>query len=225
MSNYTPVEVKIWGDFACFTRPEMKVERVSYELPPPSAARGMLEAIFWKPQFFWVIKSISVLKPIRRMSILRSEVKSTINTRGFPKEDAHYYADQDRAQRHSLILRDVAYIIRAEPIPYNGNRGERAKYREQFRRRVRRGQCMWQPYLGCREFSAFFSEVDENDIPLQGLSMELGNMLFEMNYRGKGQADPLFFPASIEQGTVQIPPEQYARVSFERPQSKPKKTR
>src|SRR5262249_9157319 len=117
MSDFPPVEVKVWGERACFTRPEMKVERVSYPMMTPSAARGVLEAMFWKPEFVWRVREIWVLKPIRHFSIVRNEVKSVASektARSWASEGGGYFADQDCAQRHTLGLREVAYLIRAD---------------------------------------------------------------------------------------------------------------
>src|SRR3990172_11606325 len=128
--------VLVRGPLACFTRPEMKVERLSYPVMTPSAARGLLEAIFWKPQFQWQVRQIAVLNPIRFFSILRNEVnsKASVGAAG------PYFADRDRAQRHTLALRDVAYLIRAEMVLKPEAASEHpAKYRDQFRRRVERG--------------------------------------------------------------------------------------
>ena len=156
----SPLEVKVWGEFACFTRPEMKVERVTYPVMTPSAARGVLESIFWKPEFHWEVEEIWVLRPIRYFSILRNEINSRQTTqiaRGWEREGGGFGATADRAQRHTLGLRDVAYIIRARPMVREGVQEDPAKYRDQFRRRVRDGRCFATPYLGCREFSAWFS--------------------------------------------------------------------
>ncbi|MGH2484817.1 MAG: type I-C CRISPR-associated protein Cas5c, partial [Ktedonobacterales bacterium] len=128
---YMPVELKLWGDYACFTRPEMKVERVSYEVMTPSAARGVLEAIFWKPEFSWRIREIRVLKPIRFFSIRRNEVNSRTNltaARQILAGERHYYADDDRTQRHTLGLRDVAYVLVADPMTRPGVQEDVAKY-------------------------------------------------------------------------------------------------
>ena len=126
-----PLEVKVWGDFACFTRPEMKVERVSYPVMTPSAARGVLEAIFWKPEFSWRIREIQVLQPIRYFSILRNEVNNVASQRsaqGWRKDGGGYFADEDRAQRHTLALRDVAYVIRADMALKSHANADPAKY-------------------------------------------------------------------------------------------------
>src|SRR6266566_682904 len=131
------VSVKVWGAFACFTRPELKAERVSYPVMTPSAARGVLEAVFWKPEFAWRVREIWVLKEIRRFSVLRNEVN---------------HREWKTMQRHTLALRDVAYLIRADIAVKPGVGEDPAKYRDQFRRRAERGQCYHRPYLGCREF-------------------------------------------------------------------------
>src|SRR5713226_8066404 len=137
MLEYPALEVKVWGVLACFTRPEMKVERVSYEVITPSAARGVLEAIFWKPEFAWQVREIWVLRPIRHFSILRNEVKSkaVVSTaRGWAEEGGGYFAEDDRAQRHTLALRDVAYLIKADIVLKPHATDDIAKYRDQFRR-------------------------------------------------------------------------------------------
>jgi CRISPR-associated protein Cas5d len=149
----SPVEVRVWSlkeaPYACFTRPEMKVERVSYPVMTPSAARGALEMIFWKPQFTWRVEEIVVLNPIRYFSILRNEVNSRASersARGWEKNGGGFVASDDRAQRNTLALRDVAYIIRANVALKPGVDDDPAKFRDQFRRRVARGQCFAQPY-------------------------------------------------------------------------------
>lgn len=204
-----PVEVKVWGEFACFTRPEMKVERVSYPVMTPSAARGVLEAIFWKPEFDWSIREIEVLNPIHYFSILRNEVNSTASeraARGWAASDRGFVASEDRAQRHTLALRDVAYLIRADALPKSAQAGDFAKYRDQFRRRVARGQCFAQPYLGCREFTAFFAEPDGSEKAMAG-SMDLGRMLLDVDYApgGSGAATPRFFEARLDDGVLRVP--------------------
>jgi CRISPR-associated protein Cas5d len=221
MIDFKPVSVKIWGDMACFTRPEMKVERVSYPVITPSAARAVLEAIFWKPEFEWQILRISVLKPIRYLSILRNEVKSVAverTARAWEKNNGQggYFADQDRTQRHSLILRDVEYLIDAEVMPYEKEAGNYAKFRDQFRRRVKRGQCLRQPYLGCREFSAYFAEPNDSDQPLD-ISMELGRMLFDLRYirqgKKRGEATPVFFQPELKNGVMHIDSALYQKIA------------
>ena len=136
-----PLEVKVWGEYACFTRPEMKVERVSYPVMSPSAARGVLEAIFGDPEFRWLVREIAILKDIKFFSIVRNEVGSKAPA---SPPGRSYYSDVDRQQRHTLALRDVAYIIRADIALTGRGAGEHpAKYRDQFRRRVERGACRY----------------------------------------------------------------------------------
>ena len=210
-----PLAVKVWGDFACFTRPEMKVERVSYPVMTPSAARGVLEAIFWKPEFTWRVREIQVLKPIAYFSILRNEINSRASERaakGWEKTgDGGFFASDDRAQRHTLALRDVAYIIRADMVLRPHATEPAAKYRDQFRRRVARGQCFAQPYFGCREFTASFGEVDDPDAPTepQPLKMGLGRMLLDLDFRNgtSGDATPQLFNADLVNGVLRVPRE------------------
>lgn len=214
MHTYPPLAVKVWGDFACFTRPEMKVERVSYPVMTPSAARGILEAIFWKPEIRWHVLSIEVLQPIRFFSILRSEVNSKASFRA--ALDRHgaggaYFADEDRAQRQTLGLRDVSYIIRADfSCALHAAAENPAKFRDQFRRRVARGQCHHHPYLGCREFSASFGEPSAEDRLIPN-SMDLGQMLFDLDYTPdrSGRGRPRFFEARLEHGVLKVPADLY----------------
>ncbi len=206
MRNGSPLCVKVWGEYACFTRPEMKVERVSYPVMTPSAARGVLEAIFWKPEFKWRVREIHVLKPIRHISLMRNEVDKRV-----PSRDAKpFFADESRAQRHTLALRDVAYLIYADIVLKNHADKNAAAYRDQFRRRVARGKCHYQPYLGCREFTAHFTEPsgDEQPIPL---SDDLGRILGEIRFDSNGKAEPVFFHAYLRQGVLQVPDAIYGR--------------
>jgi CRISPR-associated protein Cas5d len=209
-----PLEVKLWGTLACFTRPEMKVERVTYPVMTPSAARGVMEAIFWKPEISWRVEEIVLLSPIKYFSILRNEVKKRASERlarswaqkgglgGYDATEADH-----RAQRHTLALRNVAYIVRArmELLPHATD--DPAKYRDQFRRRVQRGQCFSWPYLGCWEFSVDgFALPDGTEQPL-GLTKELGPMLLDMDYSqdGSGRGTPRFFHAHLRQGILRVP--------------------
>lgn len=227
------LEVKVWGDWACFTRPENKAERVSYDVMTPSAARGVLEAIFWKPEFRWQVREIWILKPVRHSSILRNEVGSVASVRaahGWQDNDGHYYADADRAQRHSLLLKDVSYLIRAEIDLAPHATDPVFKYRDQFRRRVQRGQCHHTPYLGTREFSAYFALPNGTEKPIP-VTDDLGRMLFDISYKKEkggpiifaqhditgtnwveGRARPRFFSARLENGTLRIPRSLYEEV-------------
>ncbi len=210
----TPLAIKVWGPWACFTRPEMKVERVTYEVMTPSAARGVLEAVFWKPEFRWRVREIAVLKPILRASILRNEVKSKLATRtvaGWVEEDDGYFADEDRTQRHTLALRDVAYVIRADIRLLPHATDDIAKYRDQFRRRVARGQCFHRPCLGCREFACEFGEPN-GETPIDRTE-DLGRMLFDLAYTDHGsRAVPRFFAARLDGGVLRVPQELYDEV-------------
>lgn len=205
------LEVKVWGKWACFTRPEMKVERVTYPVMTPTAAQGVLEAIFWKPEFTWRVREIAVLKPIIYTNIMRNEVNSVASersARGWEKAGrGGFVASEDRAQRNTLALKDVAYVIRADVELKPGVDAHEAKYRDQFRRRVERGQCFAQPYLGCREFSAFFAEPTDEDIPITSGEIGLGRMLYALDYAadGSGSAKPRFFDATLVNGVLRIP--------------------
>jgi CRISPR-associated protein Cas5d len=206
-----PLEVKVWGDFACFTRPEMKVERVSYPVMTPSAARGVLESIFWKPEFAWRVREIGVLRPIRYFGILRNEVNhraSDRSAREWATRGGGYVASEsdNRAQRHTLALRDVAYVIRSDVVPVSGREEDAAKFRDQYRRRVGRGQCFLQPYLGCREFTAAFGPPGPSDRPIERTEA-LGRMLLDVTYldRRTGRGAPRFFEAALDRGVLRVP--------------------
>ncbi len=206
--------LRAWGDYACFTRPEMKVERVSYDVMTPSAARGVLEAILWKPQIVWRVTRIDVLKPIRWTSVRRNEVAGVISTdnvktamnRG--KGALGLYADEDRQQRAALLLREVDYLIHArfELTDQAGPDDTLAKYAAMFRRRAEKGQCFNQPYLGCREFSAAFAWVDPAGPWPEPIteSRDLGWMLYDLEYRGS-ESTPCFFRAQLDNGVVRMP--------------------
>ena len=209
--NPTPLRAKLWGDYACFTRPEMKVERVSYPVMTPSAARGALEAIFWKPEVAWRVEEIHVLNPISYASILRNEIndrQSDNAARRWANGGGGYdaSASRNRAQRHTLALRDVAYVVRARLDLKDGVEDNIAKYRDQFRRRVARGQCFATPYLGCREFAASFGEPGPDDVPIDR-SEDLGPMLLDIEYAadGSGRGAPRFFDATLEGGVLRVP--------------------
>jgi CRISPR-associated protein Cas5d len=206
------VRLKVWGDFACFTRPEMKSERVSYDVMTPSAARGILEAIYWKPAMTWIIDRIHVLSPIRFTTIRRNElggkmpygtVKSAMKG-GIPPS---VFIEDDRQQRAALVLRDVAYVIDAH-FDVKGGENNTAKHKEMFERRARKGQCFHQPYLGCREFPAAFEPV-EGEAPQTGLptadqDKELGFMLHDIDFAH--DMTPRFFRARLSGGILDVPP-------------------
>lgn len=211
MAEWAPLSVKVWGELACFTRPDLKVERVSYPVMTPSAARGILEALHWKPEMRWRVEEIAVLTEVRWSSFLRNEVKNSASERS-ARDWARrggiggYVASEDRAQRHTLALRDVAYLIRATPVPSSGRPEDAVKHRDQFRRRVERGQCYAQPYLGCREFSACFGPPEPSDEPIPWTE-DLGWMLQEIDYAadGSGRGQPRFFQAKVDSGVLRVP--------------------
>lgn len=195
------VSVRVKGDFALFTRPENKVERVSYPVITPSAARGVLEAIYWHPEFRWAIQEIHVLRPVRTVGILRNEVNSKMS----PRSETGFFADEDRSQRHSVILRDVEYVIYADAERKPGKEFNYAKHRDIFRRRVQRGQCYHRPALGCREFAADFGPV-EGEVTPERWTQDLGLMLWDMDFSGgKPPYSPIFFEAKIEEGVMKVP--------------------
>lgn len=210
------MRLKVWGECACFTRPEMKVERVTYPVMTPSAARGVLEAIFWKPEFYWQIKEIHILRPVRYMSIMRNELENKAPSRSALSRDGikPIYIDDDRQQRNTLMLRDVAYGIVADIVLKAHAQDPVAKYRDIFWRRVDRGQCFYRPYLGCREFSAWFSRWDKSEQAVD-ITEEIGPMLFDLDYISQeGTARPVFFPARLVNGVLHVPPHLYQKVGW-----------
>ena len=204
------IKLKVWGDYACFTRPEMKVERVSYDVMTPSAARGILEAIYWKPAIVWVIDKIHVLKPIRFDNIRRNElagklplgtIKKAMNDGVSPVET---FIENDRQQRAAMVLRNVFYVIEAH-FEFNGDEDNNAaKHKEIFDRRACKGQCFHHPYLGCREFPAHF-ELIEDGIPPSELTgkQDLGWMLHDIDFQNNMEAK--FFRAVMQNGIIDVP--------------------
>jgi CRISPR-associated protein Cas5d len=207
------VRLKVWGEYACFTRPEMKVERVSYEVMTPSAARGILEAILWKPAIRWVVDRIRVLKPIIFDSVRRNEVAhkmSVANVRKAMKggPTPSLFVEDCRQQRAALVLRNVAYVIEAhfELTKRAGPDDNEAKFADMFTRRASKGQCFHRPYLGCREFPAQF-ELLEGDPPPSASELagerDLGLMLLDLDFGRDMQ--PHFFPARMTDGVLNAP--------------------
>jgi len=196
------VRVKVTGDYACFTRPDLKVERMTYPCMTPSAARGVLDAILWKPEFQWYVRRIIVLNPVRFMSVKRNEINSKQGRNPIVIEEK-------RAQRNSVLLRDVAYIIEASIFMNNATEkrmyekyvGMTAKKEGLFPRRVKKGQCWRRPYLGTREFSAEFMSPEGNEQPIQE-TIPIGSMLFDIFYDDTGKPKPLFFEAVILDGVL-----------------------
>jgi CRISPR-associated protein Cas5d len=212
------IKLHVWGERACFTRPEMKVERVSYDVITPSAARGILEAIHWKPAIRWQVDRIHVLKPIRFESIRRNEVGSKVSARNVMSamkakstQDLYTVADEERQQRAATVLRDVAYVIEAH-FRLTGKAGaedNEGKHLDQFKRRARKGQCFHQPCMGTREFPAHFALLEERDEwPPSSLSeadenRDLGWMLHDIDFDAGNT--PRFFRAELKGGVIEVP--------------------
>ena len=229
--------LEVSGDFACFTRPEMKVERVSYDVITPSAARAVFEAILWKPTIRWQVSKIEVLSPIKWINLRRNEVGSVASTRNIESAmksgmgQLGLYIEDERQQRAGLFLRDVRYRLHAsfelrDPsghktnFPHLSKRtvnvdetdmdnepNQAVKFMTMFERRADKGQCVNQPYLGCREFAADFRLVEPEDSHLQPVpeTRELGYMLYDLDYHNPANPKPLFFRASLEKGVVHVP--------------------
>jgi CRISPR-associated protein Cas5d len=209
------IQLHVWGDLACFSRPEMKVERVSYDAITPSAARAVIEAIYWKPEIRWVIDRIRVLKPIRFTSLRRNEVgtkfpaSSAARAMKEGRGNLGIFIEEERQQRAALMLRDVAYVIEAHFDIIDGE-GNPAKHLDQFNRRARAGQCFARPYLGTRECAADFAlieaedKVPDSELPPDQLDRDLGWMLHDIDYKAGGNAR--FFHAKMEGGVISVPP-------------------
>ena len=211
----TPFCLEVSGRFACFTRPEMKVERVSYDLITPSAARAVFESILWKPAIRWHIRRIDVLKPVRWTSVRRNEVGSVVSTRNVTtamntgRGQLALNIEDDRQQRAALILRDVAYRLHAELefLPERAATDNATKYAEMFRRRASKGQCVNQPYLGCREFAARFRLIDDPSAeppPDASADGDLGWMLYDMDFTNPADPRPSFFRAQLAHGVLDL---------------------
>ena len=210
--------LEVWGDFACFTRPEFKVERVSYDVITPSAARNIFQAIFWKPAIEWQITRIEVINPIKWFSIRRNEVGAIGGGNANAKP---IIATEKRQQKNSLMLRDVKYRIYAKmifipPHKRKNNKTREAgpdenpkKYQEMFERRASNGQFFTSPYLGTRECGAFFSLLSDDAKGGQDLlqeSRDLGFMLYDMDFTNPKDIQPLFYRAKMENGVIEVPP-------------------
>lgn len=195
--------IRAFGPLACFTRPEMKVERMSYEVMTPSAARGLLEAVLWKPAIFWRIHEIAVLSPIQWLSFRRNEV----NDRASPGS-LEFFADERRAQRNTVALRNVDYIVKASFImtERKGPEDNLKKFEEMFERRLSKGQCFQQPYFGCREFAASLEPAPPSYTPIdRGVDRPLGLMFYDFLYGQRSGAKPMFFDARLRGGVLHVP--------------------
>ena len=198
------------GPLAVFSSPALKVERVSYPVMTPSAARGLLEAVAWKPAIRWHVERIRVLSPIRFTAFRRNEVNSRAPVPGLALvrdggEAPLFYADEDRAQRNTVALCDVDYVVEAHfSLTERAGPGDNvAKFTDIFRRRVEKGQHFHQPYLGCREFAADVMPADDAPAPI-GDTRELGTMLWDVEYRPDGNR-PVFFRAALRDGVLEVP--------------------
>ena len=206
--------LEIWGNMACFTRPELKVERVSYDVITPSAARAIFEAIFWKPAIRWEVTRIEVLNPIQWTAIRRNEVGAVGNVR-----TQQIYIEEKRQQRNALLLKNVRYRIYAKMVYIPLDKRKRVqrkddsdenpgKYQAMFERRASKGQCFTQPYLGNREFSAYFRLLQDGETlqPPLALDRDLGIMLYDMDFSDPKNVNAMFFRANMQAGVIQVPP-------------------
>lgn len=209
------VKVKVWGNFALFSRPELKVERCSYDVMTPSAARGILDAIYWHPGLKWVVDKIYVRKPIQFTSVRRNEVKSKVLASSVlqayngGEKPLYISSKEEIVQRASMLLCDVEYVIDAhfemtERANATDNPG---KFKDIIMRRLRRGECFHMPYFGCREFPAHFCLWEEEKIPTAYEDVEekdLGLMLYDLDYRNPEDIQPMFFRAVLKRGVLDL---------------------
>lgn len=202
------IVLEVWGDFALFSEPAAKVERMTYPFMTPSAARGLLSSIFSKPkEYYWQVNRIEVLRPIQYISFKRNEVKCTVS-------DKPIFTDEERTQRQSVALKDVRYRIAASIIPQPDFAGKETQLYEQAFRRIRTGKCYMQPSLGLKEFIAYFEEYDPSvhtDRPIED-SMDIGLMVYDIfdlhdcSVQKKTKFQLSLFHAVMDHGVIQIPP-------------------
>ncbi len=216
------IQVEVWGEYACFSRPEMKTERVSYDIITPSAARGLLESIYWHPGLRWIIDRIHVCSPIRFTNIRRNEVKDIISARnvrtvmGSGKGALYLATTESIQQRAAMVLRDVHYVIDAHfDMTSNAAPSDNpGKFQDIIKRRLERGQCYSMPYFGTREFPANFrccAELPSCPEELMG-NRDLGWMLWDMDYSDPENITPKFFRASLVDGVMTVPPPESQEV-------------
>ena len=206
------VFVDTWGNLACFTNPFMKVERVSYDVMTPSAAKGFMRSLYWKPEFEWVIKRIIVVNPIQHHSMMLKELKSTSQLPGM--------TDSSHTLRHSRLLKDVRYIIEAEivlnPLRPNDRHGSVHAYEQEARKRMRRGQQFRTPFFGMTDYAGYSELIEgEHNLPQPlNLTKDLGSMLFDMVPIDidKDQFSPLFFRAQLVNGVLEVPQDIYREI-------------
>lgn len=204
--------LEVWGEMALFSRPELRVERMSYDVITPSAARGILEAILWKPAIRYVIDQIYVLNPIAFTNIRRNEVSAVascntaLSAMNGSNEPMYIATHEKIQQRASMVLTHVHYVIEAhfEMTERAGERDSAEKFYAMFLRRARNGQCYHTPYLGCREFPAHFRLWSEDEIPTCGETRDLGLMLWDMDYQDLQGIAPIFFRATLQDGVMDL---------------------
>ena len=204
------IQLEVWGDYALFSRPELKVERVSYDVPTPSAARGIVEAIYYHPGLQWHIDRIYVLNPIRFVSVRRNEVTSKISARNMRQamqggnQALYMAAPQEIVQRASLLLQDVHYVIEAhfEMTPKASLSDNPGKFQDIVTRRMEKGQCFHTPYFGCREFPVRFGRWGGGPIKTIDETRDLGLMLYDFDYTDPKNITPTYFRAKLENGVL-----------------------
>lgn len=203
--------MEVWGPMACFTRPEMKTERVSYEVPTPGAVRGMIESVFFHPGLRWIPDRIWVLNRIQFMNVRRNEVKSKVLASAVLQEAnggkaGAIFTSEDIQQRAAMLLKDVHYVFEAhfemtEQANPSDNHG---KFQDIVKRRLRRGACYSTPYFGCRECTAHFRLWEGGEIPAIDETRDLGYMLYDMDYSDLADIQPMFFRARMEHGVIDL---------------------
>lgn len=209
------VKIRVWGPYALFSRPEMKVERCSYDVITPSAARGILEAVYWHPGLKWIVDKIYVKKQIRFTSVRRNEVKNKISANNvlqvYNGADKPLYLStkEDIVQRASILLSDVEYVIEAhfEMTDHASPTDNPGKFKDIIMRRLRRGECYHMPYFGCREFPAHFALCEEDEVQTWYDAVpekDLGYMLYDMDYSDPDNIQPMFFRAVMKRGCLDL---------------------
>ena len=204
------IQLEVWGAYALFSRPELKVERVSYDVPTPSAARGIVEAVYYHPGLRWYIDRIHVLNPIRFVSIWRNEVTDKISGRNVRQaaqgggQPLYLVTSQKIVQRSSLLLQDVHYVIEAhfEMTDKAAPSDNPGKFQDIVTRRMERGQCFHTPYFGCREFPVSFRRWPGGPIPTIDETRDLGLMLYDFDYSDPAAITPTYFRARLEHGVL-----------------------
>lgn len=203
--------MEVWGPMACFTRPEMKTERVSYEVPTPGAVRGMIESVFFHPGLRWVPDRIWVLNRIQFMNVRRNEVKSKVLASAVLQEAnggkaGAIFTSEDIQQRAAMLLKDVRYVFEAHfEMTVQANPSDNhGKFQDIVKRRLRRGACYSTPYFGCRECTAHFRLWEGGEIPAIDETRDLGYMLYDMDYSDPTDIQPMFFRARMEHGVIDL---------------------